>query len=155
MQAGLYLIATRGFAAPEVRICYERAESLCHSLDRPLLMYVALIGQWRYSVNADKLSAALQIAQRLYSLAQEQNDPTLMVGACTALACTLHFLGDFDSGRKYATHGVQIWHSGDVQSHAEDYDTPAVGCLILWGPVRVASSERSPLAKRPWTKRSH
>ena len=28
MQAGLYLTATRGMAAPEARICYERAESL-------------------------------------------------------------------------------------------------------------------------------
>ena len=31
MQAGLHLSVTRGFAAPEARICYERAESLCHS----------------------------------------------------------------------------------------------------------------------------
>ena len=38
MQAGLYLTATRGFAAPETRICYERAEPLCHSLNRPLLL---------------------------------------------------------------------------------------------------------------------
>jgi hypothetical protein len=36
MQAGLYLSAMRGLGAPEVRICYERAESLCHSLNRPL-----------------------------------------------------------------------------------------------------------------------
>ena len=28
MQAGLYLTATRGFAAPEALVCYERAESL-------------------------------------------------------------------------------------------------------------------------------
>jgi hypothetical protein len=35
MQAGLYLTATRGFAAPGARICYERAESLGCSLDRP------------------------------------------------------------------------------------------------------------------------
>src|SRR5207244_305329 len=34
MQAGLYLTATRGFSAPEVRICHERAEPLCHSLNR-------------------------------------------------------------------------------------------------------------------------
>ena len=39
MQAGLYLTATRGLGAPEARICYERAESLCHSLNRPLLLY--------------------------------------------------------------------------------------------------------------------
>src|SRR5262249_36894442 len=30
MQAGLYLTATRGTATPEVRICYDRAEPLCH-----------------------------------------------------------------------------------------------------------------------------
>ena len=45
-------------------ICYERAESLCHSLNRPLLLYVALMGQWRYSVVADKLTAAMPIAKR-------------------------------------------------------------------------------------------
>ena len=49
MQAAQYLSATRGLAAPEARICYERAESLCHSLDRPALLYVALMGLWRYS----------------------------------------------------------------------------------------------------------
>jgi len=57
MQAGLYLMATRGSAAPEIRICYERAESLCHSLNRPVLLYSALMGQWRYSLMNDKLTA--------------------------------------------------------------------------------------------------
>jgi hypothetical protein len=68
MQAGLYLTATRGLGAPEVRICYDRAESLCHSLNRPLLLYGALIGQWRYSLQTDTLTAAMQIAERVYSL---------------------------------------------------------------------------------------
>jgi hypothetical protein len=43
MQAAQYLTATRGTAAPETRICYERAESLCHSLGRLLLLYAALL----------------------------------------------------------------------------------------------------------------
>ena len=33
MQAGQYLAALRGLGAPEARICYERAEPLCHSLE--------------------------------------------------------------------------------------------------------------------------
>ena len=139
MQAGLYLTATRGLGAPEARICYERAESLCHSLNRPLLLYVALIGQWRYSLMTDKLTATMQIAERVYSLAQEQNDAALMIGAYRALAATLYFLGDFESARQYAMRGVQIWRSGGVQSHAEDVDTPAVGCLCYEAHVRVAS----------------
>jgi hypothetical protein len=71
MQAGLYLTATRGFAAPEARICYKRAESLCHSLNRPLVLFSALRGLWRYSLVSDKLSATMQIAKLVYSLAQE------------------------------------------------------------------------------------
>ena len=88
MQAGLYLTATQ-MRPPEARICYERAESLCHSLNRPQLLYVALIGQWRHSLVTDKLSATMQIAKRVYSLAQEQNEPALMIGAYRALAGTL------------------------------------------------------------------
>ena len=129
MQAGLYLTATRGLAAPEARICYERAESLCHSLNRPLLLYSALMGQWRYSLITDKLSATMQIAKRVYSLAQKQNDPALMIGAYSALAGTLYFLGDFETARQYAMRGVQIWRSGGVQSHVEEVIAPAVACL--------------------------
>jgi tetratricopeptide (TPR) repeat protein len=129
MQTAAYLTATRGPGAPEARNCYECAESLCHSLGRPLLLYVAFIGQWRYTINTDKLSAAMQIAERLYSLAQEQDDPTLMIWAYNALACTCFFLGDFESARQYAMHAVQIWRSGGVQSQPEDVDAPVVGCL--------------------------
>jgi predicted ATPase len=129
IQAAAYLTATRGLGAPEARTCYERAEPLCHSLGRPLLLYVALIGQWRYTLLTDKLSAAMQVAERVYSLAQEQDDPALMIGAYRALAATLYFLGDFESALQYAMRGVQLWRSGSVQSSAEDLYTPAVGCL--------------------------
>ena len=129
MQAGLYLSSTRGFAAPEPRICYERAEPLCHSLNRPLLLYSALMGQWRYFYIADKLSAALGVAQRVHSLAMEQNNSAVMIGACQALVSTLYYLGEFETARQYATRGVQIWRSGGVQYNAEDLDAPAVVCL--------------------------
>jgi tetratricopeptide (TPR) repeat protein len=128
MQAAAQLTATRGPGAREARICYERAESLCHSLGHPVLLY-ALIGQWRYTMVTDKLSAAMQVAERVYSLAQEQDDPTLMIWAYNVLAATLYFLGDFESARKYAIHGVQIWRSGVGESHPKDVDTPVVGCL--------------------------
>ena len=148
-----YLTATRGLAAPEARICYERAEPLCHSLGRPLLLYVPLIGQWRYSLQTDKMSAAMQIAERLYSLAQQQNDPGLKLGAYRPLSCTLHYLGDFEASRQYAIRGLQVWRSGNVHSYAEDLFAPIVGCLC-YGGYPSGISERSPLAKRTWRKRS-
>jgi hypothetical protein len=144
MQAALYLSFTRGCAAPEARICYERAESLCRALDRPLLLYVALIGQWRYSLGTDKLTTTMQIAKRIYSLAQEQNDSALMIGAYMALVVTLYFLGDFETARQNAMRGVQIWRLGGVQSQVEEVDAPAVSCLffkalIEWHIEEIAS----------------
>jgi serine/threonine protein kinase/predicted ATPase len=159
MQVGLYLAATRGFAAPEVRICYERAESLCHSLNRPLLLYSALIGQWGYSLNTDKLSATMKIAKRVYSLAQEQNDSALMIGPYSALVMSHYFMGDFETARQYAVRGVQIWGSGTVHSSAEEVSAPAVICLCYkalseWHLGEIAScqatmAEAISIAKEP------
>jgi hypothetical protein len=157
MQAGLYLTATRGLGTPEARICYERAEPLCHSLNHPRLLCLALRGKWRSRIMRDKISAAMQIAERVYSLAQEQDDPALMIGAHSGLACTLSFRGDFESTRQHARHGVQIWRSGGVRSYAEDVDTPVVSCLCYaahaeWhlgeiASCRTAMAEAISLAK--------
>jgi predicted ATPase len=145
MQAGLYLQAARG-GASEVRICYEHAESLCHSLSRPLLLYSALIGEWRYSHITDKLTATMQIAQRVYSLAQEQNDSALLLGAYNALAGTFYFMGDFESAHQYAMRGVQIWRSESVQSQVQEVGASVISVLCYeaqakWHLGEVASSQ--------------
>jgi serine/threonine protein kinase/predicted ATPase len=129
MQSGSYLTATRGLGAWEARISYQRAEPLCHSLGRPHLLCVALIGQWRYSLHTEKLTAAMQIAERVYSLAQQQNDAALMIEADRALAVTLHHYGDFERAKSHAMRALQIWRSGNVRSHTEEPQTPIVVCL--------------------------
>ena len=103
-----------------------------------MLLYSALMGQWRYSYITDKLSAALPVAQRVYSLATEQNNSAIMIGACQALVSTLYFLGEFETARQYAVRGAQIWRSGGVQYNAEDLDAPAVVCLCYRGALSVA-----------------
>ncbi|MBV8967431.1 MAG: hypothetical protein JO331_00005, partial [Verrucomicrobia bacterium] len=146
MQAGMYLAATRGVSASEARICYDRAESLCHSLNRPLLLYAALMGQWRFSHNTDRLSAALQIAKRIYALAQQQNEPAMIIGACTALTITHYFLGDFETSGQFAKQGLDIWRSGGAQSAPEEVDAPAGACLchdalLKWHSGETASAQ--------------
>jgi hypothetical protein len=143
-QAGRYLTATRGMGAAEARICYERAEPLCHDLNRPDLLYPALMGQWRYSLTTDKLTTPMQIAKRVYSLAVDQNDPALMIGARTALAVPTYFMGDFESARQHAMSGVRIWRSGIVQPSVEGIDAPIVTCLLYvalakWHAQEIAS----------------
>jgi serine/threonine protein kinase len=144
-QAGLYLTVALGYSAPEARICYESAESLCSSLNRPLLLYSALMGRWRYSLMTDKLTATLQVAKRIYSLAQEQSDATLLIGAYRVLSATLYFRGDFETSAEYAKRGVQLWHSESARSPVEEIGASSVGCLCYqalteWHSNEVASA---------------
>ena len=67
-----------------------------------------------------------------------------MIGAYRALACTLYYLGDFETARQYAMRGVQIWRSGGVQSPVEEVTAPAVTCLcyeamLQWHFGEIAS----------------
>jgi hypothetical protein len=79
----------------------------------------------------DKLSVTLEIAERVYSLAQQHNASALMIGACRALAFTLYYLGDFETALQYARRGAQIWHSGVMRFPAEELNAPAVSCLTF------------------------
>jgi len=53
------------------------------------------MGQWHYSLITDTVTATLQIAKRAYSLAQEQNDARLLMGAYRVFAGTLFYMGYF------------------------------------------------------------
>jgi predicted ATPase len=94
----------------------------------------------------DKVTATMQIAERIYSLAQEQNDAALTIGAYRALAVTSYFLGDFESARQHAMCGVQIWRSGGLPSPVEELVTPAISCLCIealteWHLGEIASCQ--------------
>ncbi|MBV9492456.1 MAG: protein kinase [Verrucomicrobia bacterium] len=132
MQAGMYLTAIRGSAAAEVRTCYERAESLCRSLNRPLMLYLALVGQWRHSLNTDRLTIPMQIARRVHALAEEQDDPALMVVGQHVLGVTFYFMGDFEAAQRHLMRGLELWRSGGVRSPVEEVDAPIVACLCYW-----------------------
>ncbi|HVJ58705.1 MAG TPA: protein kinase [Terrimicrobiaceae bacterium] len=129
LESALNLSVTRGTQASEVRACYDRAERLSRSLNRPLLRGLALIGKWRYSLVTDELSATLGIAKQLQAVAQEQNDASLSMKACMALAATLYYLGKFESAHDYAAKGVAIWRSGEGKSQFEEIDAPEIAML--------------------------
>ena len=129
MQAGLYLTATAGHSTAEVHICYERAERLCHFLHRAAELFASLMGQWRYSLLTAKLTTTTQIAKRAYSLAREQNDAALLMGAFRILAVTHYFSGNFKIAQRHAKRGIQLWQAGDIQPRFEEVNSPVVVCL--------------------------
>jgi predicted ATPase len=136
-QAGLYLTATKGYGLPEVVSCYREVQQLCNTLGKTSLLYSVLIGQWRYSLVTDELQTSLQLAEEIHTLAQNQNDTALLLGAYRALANTTYFMGNFAVARAYAQQGISLWNSQRPQSSVEEVYTPIVTCLcidamVLW-----------------------
>jgi tetratricopeptide (TPR) repeat protein len=146
MEAGLLLTYGRGMGALEARICYERAEALCHSLNRPGLLYLALTGQWRYSFMNENLDASLHLAKRVYAVARKQNNRMLMIGAYRSLVFSLYHLGEFEAASREASHGVELWQGGVASFQVEEMNAPVVTCLIFkglceWHFAKIASGE--------------
>jgi serine/threonine protein kinase len=114
-----------GIRRPPTRL---RAESLCYSLNRPLLLYVALMGQWRYSLMNYKLTATMQIAERVHLLAEDQKQSALMIGACRALAGTSYFSGDFGWARSTSGDTVEgiAWMENGITDYRASGATLAV-----------------------------
>jgi adenylate cyclase len=77
----------------------------------------------------------MRIAERLCTLAEEQNNPALKIEAYHFSAATLFNLGDFQAARKYARSGIQIWRSGPVPSPVDDFETAIVSCLCYDGLI--------------------
>jgi predicted ATPase len=135
---GASLLATRGFAAPEVEHAYSRAWALCQRLGDAHEIGPVLFGLWGfYEVRGD-LQIARELAEQLLTLVQGQHDPTLRLQGHRALGDTLFWLGELVPARAHLEQGIALYHPQQHRAHALLYgQDPGMGCrvyaaFVLW-----------------------
>ena len=96
---GAPLMATNGYAVPEVERCYARARELCQRLGETPQVFPALWGLWVFYILRAEYKTARELGEQLLRLAQNVQDPTFFVQAHFALGETLLVLGEFVSAR--------------------------------------------------------
>jgi predicted ATPase len=135
---GASLLATKGFAAPEVAHVYTRARALCQRLEDIPEIFPVLFGLWGfYEVRGD-LRTARELAEHLLTLAQRQHDPALLLQGHRALGDTLCWLGEFVPARAHLEQGIALYNPQQHRAHALLYgQDPGMGCrayaaLVLW-----------------------
>jgi tetratricopeptide (TPR) repeat protein len=106
---GMPLIATKGYAAPEVGQVYTRAQELCRQVGDTTALFPVLRGLWVFHVQQGKLQRAHELGEQLLLLAQDQQDPAPLLEAHRALGSTSYFLGDFAQGRAYQEQGIALY----------------------------------------------
>ncbi len=127
---GAPLIATKGHGVPEVERVYTRARELCQQLGETSQLFPALVGLWRFYSFRAELRTARELAEQLMSLAQNVQDPALLLQAHRALGVTLFSLGEVAEGRTQLEQAIALYNPQQHRPHAFLYGTdPGVYCL--------------------------
>ncbi len=93
---GPALIATRGYAAPEVEANYDRARELCTQVGEAPQLFWVLRGLWAFHLVRCSFETALEFARRMNEIALGRKDRALQFEAHLCAGMPQLFLGEFD-----------------------------------------------------------
>ena len=127
---GVPLMATKGFAAPEAGAAYRRARELCQQVGETPQIFPVLWGLWIFYAAQAEYQAALELGEQCLRLAQNVQDPALLVEAHCALEATLANLGEGTRARAHFEQAISLYNPQQHRSLAflyGGYDPGVVG----------------------------
>jgi DNA-binding winged helix-turn-helix (wHTH) protein/predicted ATPase len=132
---GVPLIATQGYASPDVGSLYLKARNLCQQLgDTPDVSEV-LWGLWTYYVLRAELSTAHDLGKEFLRLAERLPYPGIEMRAHLVMQITLMHLGDFAPALERFEKSLSLY---DPERHIDDAflyaQNPGVAmrCFAAW-----------------------
>ncbi|HSV34998.1 MAG TPA: adenylate/guanylate cyclase domain-containing protein [Ramlibacter sp.] len=111
-------MATKGFAAPEVEANYTRALALCRQVGETTQLFPALMGLRTFYQVRGELLTGRELAEQLLGLAQEAQDPALLMQAHRALGSNLFSLGELGAARAQLEQALVLYDLQQPQSAA-------------------------------------
>jgi predicted ATPase len=127
---GVSLVATQGFASPDVEQTYVRARELCQRTEELPTLFPVLYGLWNLYLVRCKLDRCKELAMQIFSLAQGQPDPVLLLVAHNVVQQPLFHLGELAEARHHQEQGLALYDRHQHQFLTAVYgEDPGVGCL--------------------------
>ncbi len=132
------LMATQGFAAPEVGRAYARLRELCGYAGETAQVGDAVAGLCVYHIVRAEFVPARELGEELLRLGQRVPDPELLLLAHNALMGALFRIGEFAGSLDHAEQGVALHDSGQHRAHAVRHgfdpgaNLRAGGAWTLW-----------------------
>ena len=121
---GTALIATKGYASPEVEVAYTRARELLETLEKreetsledetdvlldPIkdLRFPVLFGLWLSHLVRGRLLSARELGEACVAIAKQAENQAFEVEAHRALGATLYYLSEFNSSLAHLEAGIE------------------------------------------------
>ncbi len=145
---GPALVATKGYAAPDVEQAYARAQELCQQVGATPRLFPALSGLWFFYHVRAEFQKALELAESLLTLAQREQDSSLQVQAHLALGLDLFHLGEQARAQAHLDQGIALYDPQQHRSLAFRYgQDPGVTCRGYVRPLWVLGYPDQALAR--------
>ena len=132
---GVPLIATKGYAAPDVGNAYTRARELCQQLGETPDVSEALWGLWAFYVLRAELGTAREIAEEFLRLSERLPYPGLVMRGHLTMGVTLAQMGEFapaiEHSKKALSHYDPERHLDDVFYYSQNPGV-AIRCHAAW-----------------------
>lgn len=121
---GTALIATKGYASPEVEVAYTRARELLETLEKreeaslvdgsdvlldPIkdLRFPVIFGLWLSHLVRGRLLSARELGEACVAISKQAENPAFEVEAHRALGATLYYLSEFNNALAHLEAGIE------------------------------------------------
>ena len=138
LSLGAPLLATKGNGDPEVEANYLHARALCEQIGETEQLFPILGGLITVHCLRAELTRAHTLGEQCLSLAQQKNDPALLLEGSMLLGSILLWRGDLRLARTYLEQGLTLYDRQQHHAHAFVYgQDPGVVCsanmsYVLW-----------------------
>jgi class 3 adenylate cyclase/predicted ATPase len=126
---GQVFMLTKGQGAPEVEQTYARARALCQEVASTQQLFPALAGLCGFYVMRGALQTARELGEQLLSLAEQDQDPALLLQAHQALGGVFLHLGELPTAHAHWRHALALSNAPPDRSQATPGSDTRVVCL--------------------------
>ena len=127
---GPALVATQGYAVPEVGHAYARARELCQQIGETPQLFSVLRGLLYFYHARAEFQTARELAEQCLRLAQGIQDSGLLLEAHRGLGCVLFHLGVLIPAQEHLTRAVALYAPEHHRVHATVYGIDPGTCLV-------------------------
>jgi predicted ATPase len=134
---GVSLVATQGFASPEVEQTYVRARELCLQAGDSSALFPVLYGLWNVCLLRCEFPRCNDLAAQMLALAQGRSEPVWLLQAHNVMQQPLLHQGDFAAARRLQEQCLALYDPHQHRTLTAVYgEDPGVGCMA-YGAVTL------------------
>ncbi|MCB0213500.1 MAG: AAA family ATPase, partial [Anaerolineae bacterium] len=132
---GRPLMASKGYAAPEVENIFARARVLCEELGETPQRFPIFFGLFAFYFVRGKHQTAVEVTQQFLQKAKSMADVISLQAAHRSLGTSLVYVGEFQLARKHLEHAVALYdhthHRELIALYNQDHGVCGLAMIAL------------------------